>query len=169
MTQMLLLVDQRQPESKTHAACVVKRFWQLPGKKKRSREVWRTFLLNKRFLGKKCNFNLKADSMGLRYNPKLSICKLKIVHHWDGSTKSMLERRWFFVDRRIQILAQPGGRPIYELQSIHSAKKRKPDSKQVSFNKDWRFFKNCRRVWRRESLGVLQRIIFDHTEWIKSF
>lgn len=34
MTQMLLLVDQRQPESATHAACVVKRFWQLPGKKK---------------------------------------------------------------------------------------------------------------------------------------
>ena len=65
--------------------------------------------------------------MGLRYNPKLSIWKLKIVHHWDVSTKSMLERRWFFVDRRIQILAQPGGRPIYELQSIHSAKKRKPD------------------------------------------
>ena len=28
--------------------------------------------------------------MGLRYNPKLSICKLKIVHHWDVSTKSML-------------------------------------------------------------------------------
>lgn len=49
------------------------------------------------------------------------------MHHWDVSTKSMLERRWFFVDRRIQILAQPGGRPIYELQSIHSAKKRKPD------------------------------------------
>ncbi len=91
--------------------------------------------------------------MGLRYktsfychcvsNPKLSIWKLKMVPHWNVSTKSIVNSRWFFVDRqfRIRILTFMGCVSVY-VQSINCltrwtthlwtpvdtfSKKRKPD------------------------------------------
>jgi len=103
--------------------------------------------------------------MGLRYNPKLSIWKLKIVHHWDVSTKSMLERLWFF---GWSSDSDFGSTPVYELQSIHSAKKRKPDetvdlqhSKQVSSTK----IDGCSKIAKgfRGSLWVFCRESFSTT------
>ncbi len=50
---MLLLIDQRQPASKTHAACVVKRFWQLPGKKNAPQRGVTHFSVEQEIFGKK--------------------------------------------------------------------------------------------------------------------